>query len=52
MQLYETIYIVKQDPDNKSLKDLKKNDNLLKLTTITNIKKIGFKKSCLQNTKL
>ena len=32
MQLYETIYIVKQDLDNKSLKDLeKKYENLLKL---------------------
>ena len=25
MQLYETIYIVKQDLDNKSLKDLEEN---------------------------
>ena len=32
MQLYETIYIVKQDLDNKTLKDLEdKYDNLLKL---------------------
>ena len=32
MQLYETIYIVKQDLDNKALKDLEeKYDNLLKL---------------------
>ena len=32
MQLYETIYIVKQDLDNKSLKDLEdKYENLLKL---------------------
>ena len=33
MQLYETIYIVKQDLDNKALKDLEeKYDNLLKLS--------------------
>ena len=32
MQLYETIYIVKQDLDNKALKDLEeKYENLLKL---------------------
>ena len=32
MQLYETIYIVKQDLDNKSLKDIEeKYENLLKL---------------------
>ena len=32
MQLYETIYIIKQDLDNKTLKDLEdKYDNLLKL---------------------
>ena len=32
MQLYETIFIVKQDLDNKALKDLEeKYDNLLKL---------------------
>ena len=32
MQLYETIYIVKQDLDNKALQDLeKKYENLLKL---------------------
>ena len=33
MQLYETIYIVKQDLDNKALKDVEdKYDNLLKLS--------------------
>ena len=33
MQLYETIYIVKQDLDNKALKDIEdKYDNLLKLS--------------------
>ena len=32
MQLYETIYVVKQDLDNKGLKELEANyDNLLKL---------------------
>ena len=36
MQLYETIYIVKQDLDNKALKDLEdKYDNLLKLNKAT-----------------
>tara|TARA_X000000950_G_scaffold134562_1_gene167507 strand:- start:87 stop:470 length:384 start_codon:yes stop_codon:yes gene_type:complete len=36
MQLYETIYIVKQDLDNKALKELEeKYDNLLKLSKAT-----------------
>ena len=36
MQLYETIYIVKQDLDIKSIKDLEeKYDNLLKLNKAT-----------------
>ena len=36
MQLYETIYIVKQDLDSKALKDLEdKYDNLLKLNKAT-----------------
>ena len=36
MQLYETIYIVKQDLDSKSIKDLEeKYDNLLKLNKAT-----------------
>ena len=36
MQLYETIYIVKQDLDSKALKDIEeKYDNLLKLNKAT-----------------
>ena len=55
MQLYETIYIVKQDLDNKALKDLEeKYENLLKLNKaiIEYKENLGLKKSCLQNTKL